>query len=259
MPPELRPPAGRVTLGEQRRRILGVNIVAARRDDAVALIERSMDRRPPVRLAFANAHMLNLAANDEAYRQLLAEFFVLNDGLGVDFASRLKYGAPFPDNLNGTDFVPYFLGRTALRLRLFLLGGRPSVVERAARVVARSWPQHVVVGWSHGYLSGPDDESRVIKAVRDSGADVVLVGTSNPRQEYWIGRHAEATGAQLLVGVGALLDFLSGEARRAPQWVRDVRCEWLFRLAKEPRRLAARYVAGGVTFIGRSIRDSRRF
>jgi exopolysaccharide biosynthesis WecB/TagA/CpsF family protein len=49
--------------------------------------------------------------------------------------------------------------------------------------------------------------------------------------------------------VGALFDFIVGEAQRAPVWVRTPRLEWIYRLAHEPRRLLRRYVLGNPIFM----------
>ncbi len=72
-------------------------------------------------------------------------------------------------------------------------------------------------------------------------AGIVLVAFGNPAQEAWILDNSAACTAPLMFGVGALLDFLSGNARRAPRLVRTLHLEWLFRLAHEPRRLLKRY------------------
>src|SRR5215472_18410618 len=53
--------------------------------------------------------------------------------------------------------------------------------------------------------------------------------------------HYRALGVPVAVGVGATIDFLAGQVKRAPAWMQRCGAEWLFRLAQEPRRLFARY------------------
>ena len=53
----------------------------------------------------------------------------------------------------------------------------------------------------------------------------------------------------VLAGVGAAVDFLSGDKPRAPRWMQRVGLEWLFRLATEPGRLWRRYLIGNVVFM----------
>ncbi len=232
------------------RRILGVNVVAATAAEAIRHLDDRIGTGRLTKLAFLNAHASNLAARDAAFRDALSRFVVLNDGVGVDIASRVLAGRRFPENLNGTDFVPRFLRESRRRLRVFLLGGRPGVAAAAAATLRRLAPQHDYVGAQHGYFDASETEA--VKArIAASRADVLLVAMGNPAQEAWIDAHAAATGAKLAMGVGALFDFLSGRTKRAPEAIRRLKLEWAFRLCLEPSRLWRRYVVGNPRFLGR--------
>lgn len=244
-------------LGVRQRTILGVSFEPMRRDQALARIDRELERGGSLRVAFANAHTLTLAKRNAAFRRILADFLVLNDGVGVDIASRLKFGKTFPDNLNGTDFVPYYLSRTQHRLRIFLVGATPEVVSEAAHRFAVTWPQHQIIGTCDGYFRDEAQVDQLCRIIRDVKADLLLVGLGNPTQELWIADRGVATGARLQMGVGALFDFASGRVPRAPPWVRRLRCEWAYRLAREPRRLFSRYVLGGLVFLRHVLSDRR--
>jgi exopolysaccharide biosynthesis WecB/TagA/CpsF family protein len=235
--------------------VLGVPVRGGERADALWAIEVAAGRRPPVKVAFANAHMLNLAVADRSYRDLLERFdFVLNDGAGLALAGRIK-GRPFAANLNGSDFTPLLLERCASRgWSVFLLGGRPGVAEAAAGRLRSRLPELVVAGVRDGYFA-PEQEDEVAAQIASVGANVVLVALGNPRQEIWLDRHLGATGARLGAGVGAFLDFASGRVARAPAWMNALDIEWLWRLAQEPRRLWRRYVLGNPMFLARVARE----
>ena len=89
-----------------------------------------------------------------------------------------------------------------------------------------------------------DQAEEVNAMIKASRADVILVGMGNPKQEIWLAANLEATGARLGFAVGALFVFVTGEARRAPAWMRSLRIEWVHRLAQEPWRLSRRYFLG---------------
>ncbi len=245
-------------LGVKRRQILGIDISVFSQKAAIDFIDTALESEAMLKVAFANASTLNHAAHNSNYRVILGDFLVLNDGIGVDLASRIKFGRAFPNNLNGTDFVPDFLTETTHNLRLYLLGSTASVVETAARRFEERWPQHRVAGWRNGFFQDACEAEEACAAIRSAKADVVLVGMGNPLQEQWIHRHAEATGAKLLMGVGALFDFTAGTVSRAPAWVRDARCEWVYRLSQEPRRLARRYLVGNPHFLLRALLDRHK-
>ena len=237
-------------LGTRVRTILDVPVRAVSFEDAADLIDTYYERREPIAVAFANAHTLNVAAANPEFRQALQHSLVFNDGVGADIASRILYGASFPENLNGTDFGPNYLLRTKHRFRIFMLGARPGTAERAALRLSSLCPQHQIVGCHHGHFDA-EGAGEIANLVHRSGADVVLVAMGNPKQELFLREHLAETGCRLGIGVGALFDFLAGSVPRAPSWVRRARLEWAFRLAQEPRRLAGRYLAGIPLFLSR--------
>jgi beta-1,4-glucosyltransferase len=132
-------------------------------------------------------------------------------------------------------------------LRFFLLGSRPGVAVQAARHLVEQLGQQVV-GTCDGYVEYVEAGDGLTGRIDASGAEVVLVAFGNPRQEAWILDHCAASNAPVMFGIGALLDFLSGNARRAPPWVRTLHLEWLFRLSLEPRRLLKRYTWDMIRF-----------
>jgi alpha-1,3-mannosyltransferase len=232
------------------RTILDVPIQAGSFDETARLIDARFESGERIAIAFANAHTLNVAASNSEFRQTLQSCLVLNDGLGVDLASRVLYGSPFPENLNGTDFSPNYLLQTKHRFRIFMLGATPGTAERAGLRLSLLCPQHQIVGCHHGHFD-PARTSEIADLVRRSRADVVLVAMGNPKQELFLRDHLAATGCRLGIGVGALFDFLAGKVPRAPSFVRRWRLEWAYRLANEPRRLAARYLIGNPLFLAR--------
>jgi alpha-1,3-mannosyltransferase len=238
--------------GSTVRTILDVCVKVETPAGAVDLLDSLFRELRSSVVAFANAHVLNVAAGNERFRQLLHRCVVFNDGIGTDIASRVLYGTPFPSNLNGTDFVPRYLRETQHRFRIFLLGSETDVVERAAARLLQLHPQHHIVGLHSGYFP-MDRGDRVAARVRATGADVILVGMGNPRQELWLDEHLSATGCRLGFAVGALFDFLAGTVPRAAPWMRRARLEWVHRLLCEPRRLARRYLLGNPAFLLRVV------
>ncbi len=230
------------------REVIGLPLVDA---TAQATIEAVLapGRRT---VAFLNAHCANVMARDTSYADALRQAdMILPDGIGVDLAARMT-GQRLTANLNGTDFVPALLRTARPRgLSVFLFGGTPGTAERAADRLCRDLPGLRVVGTRDGF-SGADDETAAIDAINASGADILIVAMGVPRQDVWLAQNAERLAPRIRLGVGALLDFLAGNVRRAPVAIRQARCEWVWRLAIEPRRMAGRYLIGNATFLARA-------
>ena len=166
------------------------------RCDASSLLQSALRAGGGLKVAFANAHTLNLAAADPTYKMALKDFLVFNDGIGVDLASWMKFGGIFPENLNGTDFVPFFLASARESLRLYLIGSSSAVAKATADRFSECWPRHQVVGWRSGFFEDGAEVEDACEAIRAAKPDIVLVGMGNPLQELWISRYAEATGAE---------------------------------------------------------------
>lgn len=233
--------------------VLGVGVAVLDVASALAEVRRLLEGQRPAVLAYANAHTLNVASRNQEFLRVLREAdLVLNDGSGLALAARLR-GQTFPANLNGTDFTPKVLLAAAdCGASVFLLGGAPGVAEAAAERLLADIPGLTVAGCAHGYC----DEAELpalLAAIRASNARLLLVGMGNPQQELWLAEHLADTGAVLGVAVGAFLDFAAQRVPRAPIWMRSAGIEWVYRLAREPRRLFGRYVAGNPLFLQRVV------
>ena len=238
----------RKVLGGSTRLIGQVQVEVFKREAAVRAILSGIDQHKPMLVTFCNAHTVNLAGRDAGFREVLRRFTILNDGFGIDLASRTLFGEAFPENLNGTDFTPYLLGAARRPLSLYLVGSKAGVAEAAGREIEQRHPHIRIVGARDGFFRASEEEA-LIADIRRSGANLVLAAMGQPLQEQWAARAAAQLSCPI-VCVGALLDFLAQRIPRAPETVRRLRLEWAYRLVQEPRRLAGRYLVGNATFLG---------
>ncbi|HEY0826413.1 MAG TPA: WecB/TagA/CpsF family glycosyltransferase, partial [Ramlibacter sp.] len=203
------------------------------------------ERKVPAMVVTPNAdHVVNLE-RDPALRAAYARAdLVIPDGMPVVWASRLL-GTPVKERVTGSDLMPRLCELAAQRkLKVFLLGGAQGVAARAADNLVRANPGLVIAGTScppWGFERDPEQNAKVVQAVRDGGADLVFVCLGAPKQEVWIMRNLGSFDRGVFLGVGAAVDFCAGTLRRAPKWMQRAGLEWLYRLAKDPRRLAVRY------------------
>ena len=181
-----------------------------------------------------NPEFLLNARKDPAFRRVLRDAdLVLPDGIGVLYAAKIL-GRPLENRVTGVDFAQALMERLAAEGgRLFLLGAKPGVAEKAAANLAERYLGLTVCGTHDGYFK---EDGPVIEAIRASAADVVFVCLGSPKQELWMAGHGPATGARLMVGLGGALDVFAGTVERAPEGFQKLGLEWLYRLAKEPKR-----------------------
>jgi len=232
--------------------ILGVPFDPVTLAGAVDRIEAMIDGGGSHYVVTPNVDFLVQVRRDPELHQILVQAdLILCDGKPLVWASRLL-GNVLPARVAGSDLVPELLARAAARnWKIFLLGGAPGVGAEAARRLAAAYPSLPAVA----YDSPPNlplaemNHAAIIARVRAAAPDLVLVCFGCPKQEKWIFQHFRALGVPVLIGAGGTVDFLAGRLKRAPQWIRRLGVESLFRLAQEPRRLFKRYAGDLVGFL----------
>lgn len=240
--------------GYAKRDIGGIGIAVMEHEAAIAEVVGAVLTGGHMKLAFCNANLVNVAADNAALQRSLSTFLVLADGIGVDLGSWMLYGKAFPANLNGTDFFPSLFAQPGRPMRVALLGGRPGVADRAVANLAQRYPAHRFSVASHGYFTA-DEETPLLDKLKAQRPDLLLVAMGNPMQERFIADKLGPQHCSVAAGVGALFDFFADEVPRAPALVRQARLEWIYRLWLEPRRLWRRYVLGNPAFLLRIARQ----
>lgn len=240
--------------GYPKRDIGGIGIAVMEREAAIAEVADAVLTGGHMKLAFCNANLVNVAADDAALQRSLSTFLVLADGIGVDLGSWMLYGKAFPANLNGTDFFPSLFAGLKRPMRVALLGGRPGVADRAVANLTLRYPAHRFSVVSHGYFTA-DEEKPLLDSLKAERPDLLLVAMGNPLQERFIADRLGPQHCSVAAAVGALFDFFADEVPRAPEMVRQIRLEWIYRLWLEPRRLWRRYVLGNPAFLMRMARQ----
>ena len=177
---------------------------------------------------------------------------VTADGFPIVWLSRLL-GRPLPERVCGSDLVPAIAERAAREgLSIFLFGGADGVAEQAGKILQGQYPGLKIAGTAApfvkttgpGLAAAPIEDSELLKQIHDSGADILLVGLGNPKQELWFNRNRNQLRTPVSIGVGGTFSFITGETRRAPKVWQKLNLEWMYRMFQEPGRLAKRYATG---------------
>jgi N-acetylglucosaminyldiphosphoundecaprenol N-acetyl-beta-D-mannosaminyltransferase len=175
---------------------------------------------------------------------------VTPDGMPLVWGLRLL-GIRTAARVYGPDLTPHLLEAAAREgIPVGFYGATDAVLEKLLRAVGSRYPSlRVAYAWAPPFRALTREEDRAATTlINDSGARILFVGLSTPKQERWMAAHRGRVEAVML-GVGAAFDFLAGTKRQAPRWMMRAGLEWLFRLASEPRRLARRYLKHNPRFL----------
>lgn len=182
-----------------------------------------------------NPEFLLAAEKDpEFHRVLNAANLVLPDGIGVVYSAKIL-GTPLKERVPGIEFAEAMLSAlNDMGGRLYLLGAKPGVAEEAGRRICARYPALVLCGTHDGYFK---DEQAILPEIAAAKPDLLFVCLGAPKQEKWMARWGQHTGAKLAIGLGGCLDVFAGNVQRAPERWQKLGLEWAYRLKKEPKRI----------------------
>ena len=205
-----------------------------------AVSEALSCRDHPCTVFTPNAVMLNACRKDQELSALLNRATLsIPDGAGVLWAAR-RNGTPLRERIAGLDFGHALLSHAARSgLRVFLLGGKEGVAQRAAWEMQKKLPSLCICGTHHGYFDPRSEENRrVLAEIKRSQAEILLVCLGFPLQERWAMENAEQLSCiKVIACLGGSLDVWAGEVKRAPKIIQSCGLEWAWRMLREPKRL----------------------
>lgn len=215
-----------------KREILGLSFDSLSLEEAAARALELMGEKKGAYVCTPNPEIVMRCRREPALcRAVKGADMVLPDGVGVVWAAR-RLRMPLKERVTGVDLCQALLG--AMEGRLFLLGGREGVAERAAENIQKQYPGLTVCGTQHGYF---EDEEAVRARIRQLRPDFLAVCLGSPRQELFMESLAGCEQIGLMAGLGGTLDVLAGDIPRAPEFFIRHGLEWLYRLWRQPRRI----------------------
>lgn len=205
---------------------------------------------------FVNVHSLTEATRQPALRESLrGATYCFADGMPLVWLAR-RLGEPIAGRAAGPDFMPALLQRTR-GLRHGLIGG-----DGLGEQIAIRCGLDAVIHAPPRRAFSRDQALADWEAFRARCAGdvpkLVWVGLGAPKQELWMATVAPHAPGVMFFGVGAAFDLLAGQQPRAPRWMQTRGLEWLYRLAREPRRLGARYAVTNTRFLARAVQLGRK-
>ncbi len=170
------------------------------------------------------------------------------DGMAFVYLGRL-FGCPFKEMTGGPAVWYELLRRAALNgYGVFFLGAREDILRKAVTRLQQQYPGLHVVGCHNGYFEA-EEEDEIVETIRQSRAQILMVGMSPPMKEKFIEKNLHRMNVPACIGIGGAIDLFAGVCTLAPTWMRILCLEWLYRVWQEPRRLLGRYVVSNTRFI----------
>ena len=192
-----------------------------------------------------NVHTIIEGFWNKSYREIINNSFLsIPDGKPLQIVGRLK-GNTEISRLFGPSVMEKFIdwGRKD-DVSHFFFGSSESTLLKLKEVIELKYPGTRIVGM----LAPPFkpinewDNKRFAQLINDAKPDFIWVGLGAPKQERWMFDNYKKLNKGIMFGIGAGFDYLAGNTKHAPQWMKNLALEWLYRLSQEPKRLWKRYL-----------------
>jgi N-acetylglucosaminyldiphosphoundecaprenol N-acetyl-beta-D-mannosaminyltransferase len=222
--------------------VIGFPVSCTPFDDQIeCMVNWAGDRLSKI-VCVANVHMLIEGYRTDLKSVLHNADLLTPDGMPLVWMLRFM-GAKNPDRVAGLDILKATCKSAQQKgISVLFLGSRYHILERIRNQLKIDFPNLKVAGLEplpFRPLTSEEDHE-LIQKINDSGAGIVFVSLGCPKQEYWMHQHRDRIQA-VMIGLGGAFSVYAGIHKRAPLWIQNLGCEWLFRLIQEPRRLWKRY------------------
>ncbi len=233
--------------------LLNRRITCITLSDLIEAIHQACIENKKLTVGSYNIHSFNLSMQlPWLYDFLQSADIARCDGMGILKALEfMGLKLPVEYRVSGTRLVPElieYLNRKG-NFSFFLLGAKPQNLKAA---VDKCNAQYSNLNFSghHGYFDKEDEleNEKIIRQINQAKTNILIVGMGMPLQERWIQQHRHRLNVNAILPTGAVIDRLAGTVSDCPEKISNMGLEWLYRLGREPKRLAARYLLGNPAF-----------
>ena len=232
-----------------KTRILGIRVDLVDMQTTLDYVEDFIKKRTVNQIVVVNVAKVIRARANKFLRSIIEKADLAGaDGIPLVWISKF-FCYLIPGRVNGTDLMDKLITLSAKKgYSIYFLGAKEQVINKVVNIYKQKYPSLKIAGFRNGYFS-EDEEEKVADEIKKSNADILLVGISTPKKEYFIYNYKNKMEVPVIHGVGGSFDVVAGVTKRAPKWMQNYGLEWLFRLIQEPGRMWKRYLVTNTKFI----------
>jgi N-acetylglucosaminyldiphosphoundecaprenol N-acetyl-beta-D-mannosaminyltransferase len=236
-----------------REEILGINIDVFDMNAVLDKLLGAIRSKDTCVVVCANPHSIVESLKNLSFKAALNNAdIVLPDGIGIVLASKMG-GKKIGERVCGPDVfikLTKSLNKTGGG-KYFFYGSTNETLSLIRLRMEKEYPNINIVGAiSPPFEIFTDEEvEKHITMVNESGADILWVGMTAPKQELWIDKYRSRLNVNVIGAIGAAFDFFAETKKRCPVFIQKAGLEWLFRFILEPKRLWRRNIVSMPKFL----------
>ncbi len=189
-------------------------------------------------------HLVKMSGSKQFLQAYAKHDLIIADGNPIVWLSRLAQKPV--DLMPGSELI-FPLSKLAEKenIKIALVGSTDTVLEKTAAALLKEIPDldvAICMAPPFGFDPVGAEATAILKQLHTSDARLCFLALGAPKQEIFAAYGRDITPNVGFVSIGAGLDFIAGDQKRAPLWVRKLALEWLWRMLSNPLRLAPRYI-----------------
>lgn len=219
-------------------KVLSIGIDEIRKSELLNQVESSiLSKNKCLIFTINNEFVVESQKNKKFGNILNSSSFSIADSAGIVWAVNYLYGKKI-ERIPGVDlFIDLVKFSEDHGYRIFLFGAGTGVGEKTKEVLEKKFPKCKIVGFMDGIkVDGEKFDENIISQINEAKPDILCVALGAPKQEIWIHNNFKKIDCSVFTGVGGTFDYVSGNVKRAPKFMRDLSLEWLYRLIVQPSR-----------------------
>lgn len=232
---------------------MGIHIDNMDAQEIIDHVSKCIKNKKPVQIVGVNVdQIVRVNKNDLSKRIFQEAELVFIDGKPIKWMCTLL-GRPAKERITGPDLMELICKENARNnLRIFLLGAAEGVAKRCGEVLAKKYPGIIIAGSyspPFGFEKDKEELNHINKILKESHSDILFVGMGSPKQDIFIYENKQIYDIPVSFSMGAAIDFIAGNIKRAPRWMVNCGLEWVHRILQNPKRLWRRYLVDDMDII----------
>lgn len=210
------------------------------------------EHKEPWYITVNNVNAVTISLKDKNFQGIINNSYLsLPDGRPLSIIAKIR-GIKGVNRIFGPSFFEITI-KTGQKdgLRHYFFGSSDVTLKKMKDIISLKYPEAKIAGM----ISPPfrefttEENEEFIKKINTSNADLVWVSLGAPKQEKWIFNNYRKLNRGLMIGIGAGFNYLAGDLKQAPNWMKNLSLEWVYRLLQEPNRLWKRYLFSNPKFV----------
>ena len=198
-----------------------------------------LQRKELLHVVTVNSEYIMETLTNPPFGSMLSQSLTVADGYGIVWASKILHNRQV-ERISGIELVQSILQHASeAGEKVFLLGAKPGVAERAALAMSKKYPGTRLATYSGAEsvsLEKREEASMTIAKINAYEPHYLLVAYGSPWQDMWIEENRPYLRARVAIGIGGVLDEWAGVVTPCPSWIDQIGLKWLWRFVHEPSR-----------------------